>query len=132
MNTITRNISFKSQTSQAINPATISVIEFSEREQKTRGMQSLLLFWTLAIISIIIPIAHIILVPTFLIGGVVVAKRRWNQKEEGITADGNCPACANAITINLEKKAELPQWHSCPQCNDSLELQAQNNQHTSD
>jgi len=125
---IIRDIHFKSQGSEAIKPATMSIATFSERERKIRGIQSLLLFWSIATISVLIPIAHIILVPSFLIGGVVVAKRRWNRGEEGISAEGDCPSCTHAITIDLEKKAELPQWHHCPQCNDSLEFQAENGQ----
>ncbi len=103
---------------------TMRVQRFSEQECKLRAVKTLLLFWLIAAVCILIPIAHFILVPGFLIGGVVAASRNWKRTAEGLEADGECPVCHNAITIDLEKSAELPQWRSCPHCSESLELQS--------
>jgi len=121
---VTRNIQFKSQKNNNINPAEMHLLTFSVQEQKVRAIKTLLLFWAIATVCVLIPIAHFILVPGFLIGGIVAAKRRWDKSEEGIDACGVCPDCENTICINLDKNAELPQWHSCPECGDILELQA--------
>ncbi len=121
---VTRNIQFKSQKNNNINPAEMHLLTFSIQEQKVRAIKTLLLFWTIATVCVLIPIAHFILVPGFLIGGIVAAKRRWGKSEEGVYARGICPDCKNTISINLDKNAELPQWHNCPECGDMLELQA--------
>ncbi len=121
---ITQAIRFKSQKNGKTSPAEMQALAFSKQEQKTRGLQTLALFWVIATVCVLIPIAHFILVPGFLIGGVVAAKRRWNKDKEGLDARGACPACHNNIRIALEKNAELPQWHDCPECGDALELQA--------
>lgn len=120
---VNRNIQFKSQKNNSTRPAEMHLLAFSLQEQKVRAIKALLLFWAIATVCVLIPIAHFILVPGFLIGGIIAAKRRWNKSEEGIDAKGMCPDCENNICINLDKNAELPQWHSCPECSDALELQ---------
>jgi len=121
---ITREIQFKSQKSGESNSANMYVTAFTPQEQKVRALKSLMIFWAIATLCILIPIAHFILVPGFFIGGIIVAKRRWEVEEEGIEATGSCPACHNNICIKLDKNAELPQWKNCPECTDPLELQA--------
>jgi len=121
---ITRNIQFKSQKNGKTTAAEMHAIAFTKQEQKARALKTFLLFFLIASVCVLIPIAHFILVPGFLIGGIIAAKRRWNKDMEGIDAKGDCPYCNNHICIKLEKNAELPQWHDCPQCSDALELQA--------
>ncbi|GMQ99639.1 MAG: hypothetical protein BMS9Abin18_0461 [Zetaproteobacteria bacterium] len=121
---ITRAIRFKSQKNSESNSAKMYVIIFTQQEQKMRALKSMMIFWAIAALCILIPIAHFILVPGFFIGGIVAASRHWKIKEEGIEATGSCPACHNGICIKLDKNAELPQWKDCPECTDPLELQA--------
>jgi hypothetical protein len=121
---ITRMIQFKSQAGSGANPAEMHVSLFSPREQKMRALKSLLTFWAIALVSILIPIAHFLLVPGFLLGGVIVASRRLKIAEEGHDASGICPDCENHICIPMDKNAELPQWHDCPECSDPLTLQS--------
>lgn len=119
---VTREIHFKSQKTAAQCAARMHVTAFSDHEQKIRAIKSLLGLWGIAAVCLLIPVAHFILVPGFLVGGIIVASRRMKTAEEGIDAEGTCPACNNDIQIPLEKNAELPQWHDCPQCGDPLEL----------
>ena len=121
---ISRTILFKSQKNGETSPAEMHVTKFTPKEQKMRAIKSLLIFWAIAVACVPILIAHFLLVPGFIIGGIIVAKRRWNKSAEGIDASGACPACNNDICIKLDKNAELPQWHDCPECSDPLELQA--------
>ena len=120
---ITRTIQFTSQTSGEANSAEMHVTSFSPHEQKMHALKSLLVFWAIATVSILIPIAHFLLVPGFLLGGIIVASRRWKVVEEGRDATGLCPSCGNHICIQLNKNAELPQWHDCPECSKPLALQ---------
>lgn len=122
---IKENIILFSQKTGSSLPATMDVVAFSDQEQKMRALKSLLFFWSIAIVCVLIPVAHFILVPAFLITGTIAAKRRWNSAKEGITTEGTCPVCNKPITIHLEKNADLPQWHNCPACEASLELQAE-------
>ena len=121
---ITRKIQFRHQASGKAAPADMHVTQFSPKEQKIRALKSLFAFWLIAAVCILIPIAHFLLVPGFLIGGVIVASRRWKTEEEGSDASGPCPVCSHSISIDLDKNAELPQWHDCPECAEPLELKA--------
>jgi hypothetical protein len=120
---ITRTIQLKSQAGETTQ-AEMTLQTYSNTERKKRAILTLLGFWALAALSIPILIAHFILVPGFFIGGIVMSSKRWRTEEEAEGVSGTCPACHNEITINLEKKGELPQWQYCPSCNDSLELDA--------
>jgi len=121
---ITREIQFKSQTNGKNTSAEMHVMAFTQQEQKMRALKSLMGFWAIAALCILIPIAHFILVPGFFIGGIIVASRRWKTEQEGIDASGPCPECNNKICIKLDKNTELPQWKDCPECSDPLELRA--------
>jgi len=121
---ITQTIRFKSQKSGAITTAEMRAVTFTNKEQKMRALKTFLIFFLIASFCVLIPVAHLVLVPSFLVGGIIAAKRRWNKDAEGIDAKGSCPDCRNNISIDLEKNAEFPQWHNCPECGDALELQA--------
>jgi hypothetical protein len=120
---ITRTIQLKSQAGDT-SQAEMTLQAYSNAERKKRAILILLACWTGAAASIPILIAHFILIPGFLIAGIVLFWKRWKTEEEAESVSGVCPACHNEITINLEKKGELPQWQYCPSCNDSLELDA--------
>ena len=120
---ITRTIQFKSQKNGALSSAEMHIVTFTQQDQKIRALKALLTFWGIGVLCVLIPIAHFILVPGFLIGGVIAASRQWKIEQEGIDATGTCPACGKDTCISLDKNADLPQWKDCPECGDSLELQ---------
>jgi len=121
---ITREIQFKSQANGKSSPAEMHLTLFTRQEQKMRALKSLMGFWAIAALCVLIPIAHFILVPGFFVAGIIMASRRWKTDREGIDASGLCPACNNQICIKLDKNAELPQWKDCPECSGALELNA--------
>lgn len=120
----TTPICFKSQKSGAIKAGEMKIVCYAAREKKIRALKSLLLFWLLAGVSVLIPVAHFFLVPVFFIAGIFLAAQRWRTTEEGMEAAGACPACGKPITIGLDKSTELPQWHDCPACGEPLMLLA--------
>jgi len=119
---VTRTIHFKSQKSAHISDAKMFVQTYNDKEQKIRAIKTLLLFWLIAAVCVLIPIAHFLLVPGFFIVGIIKAIKLWSKAEDGLSAKGDCPACQNSITFNLEGSTELPQWKDCPECGESLEL----------
>jgi len=120
---ITRDILIKSQSGGETVPGKMDIVEFTEKEKKARAIKSLLTFWGIGAVCVLIPIAHFILVPGFLIGGAIVAKRKWETDREGLDATCTCPDCGEEVSISLEKNPELPQWLNCPNCLRPLELQ---------
>lgn len=120
---MSQTIQLKSQAGQT-SQAQMTLRTYSRAERRKRAILTLLGFWALAVLSIPIMIAHLVLVPGFFIGGIVLSSKRWKTDTEAESVSGTCPACSNEITINLDKKGDLPQWQYCPSCSDSLELDA--------
>lgn len=115
-------IQFKGQKSKVDKPATMLVRNFTEKEQKIRAIKTLLKFWGIALLCVLIPVAHFILVPLFFIMGIMKAVKLLHKAEDGLHAEGDCPACEQQIQLNLDNNAELPQWMDCPECSEGIEL----------
>ena len=119
---IIKNIQFKGQKSKTVNPAKMWIQSFNEKEQKVRAIKTLLKFWGIAALCILIPIAHFLLVPLFFIMGIVKFMKLLHKAEDGLYAEGTCPSCEQHVKLTLENNAELPQWIDCPNCKQAIEL----------
>ncbi|WP_038250404.1 hypothetical protein [Ghiorsea bivora] len=119
---IIKDIHFKGQKSKVMNPAKMWINTYNEKEQKVRAIKTLLNFWGIAALCILIPIAHFLLVPLFFIMGIMKSMKLLHKAEDGLYAEGNCPACEKQIKLNLDNNADLPQWIDCPNCKQAIEL----------
>ncbi len=127
MEDIQKDILFKAQQSGQSSAATMHIRRYTDKEQTIRAIKTLLKFWGIAACCVLIPVAHFFLVPLFFIMGIVKAFKLKNKAEEGLDAQGKCPACQQDILLNLDNNAELPQWLNCPQCDAALALQEEHN-----
>ena len=119
---ITKDIQFKGQKSKVTNPAKMWICSYNEKEQKVRAIKTLLKFWGIAALCILIPIAHFLLVPLFFIMGIAKSIKILHKAEDGLYAKGSCPSCEQHVKLNLENNANLPQWIDCPNCKEAIEL----------
>lgn len=119
---IIKNIQFKGQKSKTANPAKMWIQSFNEKEQKVRAIKTLLKFWGIAALCILIPIAHFLLVPLFFVMGIVKSLKLLHKAEDGLYAKGTCPSCEQQVKLTLENNAELPQWIDCPNCKQAIEI----------
>ena len=95
---------------------------FSNAERVQRALKMLAILWALALVTVFIPIAHFVLVPTFLLAGPIVAFRRYGMKSALEKVGAVCPACSQKIIIPLEPTDQLPKRTYCPACNKPLRL----------
>lgn len=95
---------------------------FSNTERVQRALKMLVILWALALATVFVPIAHFVLVPTFLLAGPIVAFRRYGMKSVLEKAGGACPACGQEIAIPLAPGDRLPKRGYCPACNKPLRL----------
>ncbi|RMH60368.1 MAG: hypothetical protein D6678_05870 [Zetaproteobacteria bacterium] len=95
---------------------------YEDGERTMRAAKALGMYWLIALLCVLIPVAHFVLVPGFLVAGVVAAKRKKDMAEEGLHAQCVCPACGKDVRIDLEHSADIPQWRKCPECSTGLEL----------
>ncbi|HKJ82513.1 MAG TPA: hypothetical protein VJ961_00660 [Mariprofundaceae bacterium] len=96
---------------------------YTPKERKIQALKALFGMWALALLSIPIIIAHFVLVPGFFIAGIFFSYKKMTAGEQDAEhADGDCPSCGKAISINLERDGSLPQFRYCPECSEPIEL----------
>ena len=100
----------------------LHITHYSQSERTSRAIKMLALMWTLALITLFIPLAHFVLVPAFLIAGPVVAYKRYQTEEHPSCAVGECPTCKQPASIHLEPSDTLPMWTYCSANNDPVQL----------
>jgi hypothetical protein len=119
---IEQPIQFANQSGKS-NPAIMHWTKYTPKERKTQAIKVLLTMWGLALLCVPIIVAHFILVPGFFFAGIFLSYKKLTAGEmDAETADGDCPSCGKAISINLERDGSLPQWRYCPDCSESIQL----------
>lgn len=78
--------------------------------------------WGLAALSILVPVAHFVLVPGFLIAGPIAALVRYRQQSGVLGGEGTCPACGETMTMDAHED-EWPLWEICPACRASVRIE---------
>lgn len=99
----------------------ITILYLSTGEQFKRSIKKLVLFWGIAIGTVFIPIFHFVLVPGFLILGMVMFFLSFNIGEILMIKKCLCPKCNEEFELQ-ECKIEWPISQSCGNCRNSLSL----------
>jgi hypothetical protein len=95
---------------------------FNSGERMGRAGKVLGISWALALVTLFIPIAHFVLVPTFLIAGPVMAAMKYKVETVMEKVHGICPECNQVVDIVLEPNDKLPKHTYCPACNKPVHL----------
>lgn len=101
---------------------TLYVRKFSVRDRVLRALVMLGVMWLLAVLAVLIPVAHFVLVPSFLLAGPVVALRRYRVTEVNDRVTGACPTCDSEMAIPLDSSDPLPLWTYCPSAGHPIHL----------
>ncbi len=72
--------------------------------------------WGFALITLFIPLAHFILVPGFLIGGLVIAVRWSGQTRTYVDVRGRCPVCEQESGFKVRGEFLLAKETTCQAC----------------
>ncbi len=83
--------------------AAVTVREYDPGERTRRALKVGGVFLGIAILCVLIPIAHFVLVPGFLILAIVMAARRLGQRRQIVRVHGRCPRCATDQDFMIEK-----------------------------
>lgn len=103
-------------------PATAVVIEQSTGERVGRVLAGLGMFWALALGGLFIPVAHFVLVPAFLVAGVIMAIRRSREDRRLVLVRGACPRCGAEQAFEGGGRFENGRSLDCPACHGSFAL----------
>lgn len=100
----------------------VTIQAFDRTRRWRRALQGLGKWWGVALLSVFIPIAHFVLVPSFLLYGVWQGVQRLGTTEVARDARGTCPDCGQDQVLELASRWHTPQSVTCRRCRRSLQL----------
>lgn len=95
---------------------------FNGRQRLLRAVIALFLCWLAALLSLPIVGAHWLLVPGFLIYGVVLFVKNLRSERLVRSVAGRCPVHGGDVNVKLNGDQWPPLWLYCPQCRGSLHV----------
>jgi hypothetical protein len=101
---------------------TVTVQEFSREERVRRALGGLGTWWGIALGSVFIPVAHFLLVPSFLLYGLWQFAQRLGTTSRATGARGICPDCGAEQVLELAPRWRVPQPVTCRNCQRGLRL----------
>jgi hypothetical protein len=109
-------------------PATATVQNQSSAERLRRTAAGFGLCAGLALVGLFIPVAHFILVPTFVGAGIAVAIVRAREDTRLLRVHGVCPRCATTQDFEGGGRFTPTRSLDCPTCHTNLTLTASTEQ----
>ena len=78
----------------------------------------------LAAVSVLLPIAHFVLVPGFLVAAPIVAMRRLREGASIVALAGTCPRCNETRTFEVKGPFGKDVRTTCATCSFAIEVEA--------
>ena len=104
--------------------ASLLTVTFDRARRLRRALRGLLGFWGAMVVSVFIPIAHFVLVPSFFVTGLYQFFRRLKVHEQVRGVHGACPDCGAEQDFEVGSRLALPQAIQCRACRRGLTLSA--------
>jgi len=102
--------------------ARVRVARHDPPARTRRALKALGLCWGLAVVTVLVPIAHFVLVPGFFVLGIVLAVRRFGEATTVLGAFGHCPRCDAARDFIATGALRAEMRAQCPVCRNELAL----------
>lgn len=103
-------------------PGSVTIRTFDREQRLRRAFAGLGKWWAVALLSVLIPVAHFVLVPSFLAYGGWQFFQRLGTAELATEARGTCPDCGTEQAFELAPRWRAPQPVTCRQCHRGLRL----------
>jgi len=100
---------------------TLLVDRFDRAARVRRALKGLGGFWGAMVVSVFLPVAHFVLVPSFFFIGIWQCVRRLKMTERVRGAHGRCPDCGTEQDFELGS-SRVPQSVTCGSCHRGLTL----------
>ncbi len=95
--------------------------QLSLRDRRKRALKGLALCWLLALLSLPIMFFHFVLVPTFLITGLVLFKLKMGEETLVLGGIIPCPACEESCRVSPQAE-QWPMGINCGSCGKGLDF----------
>jgi len=96
------------------------IVEQSAGQRLSRALAGLALFWALALGGLFIPVAHFVLVPSFVTAGIIMAARRAREHRRLLLVRGTCPRCGVEQEFKPGGRFASGRSLGCPRCHGNL------------
>lgn len=93
----------------------VTLQEWDSSDRMKRALKMFGMLWGAAVVSVLIPLAHFVLVPGFLIAGPIVAYFVYQNEKMILGGQGTCPNCGKPFTI-AKGKVRWPMNDLCSEC----------------
>ena len=106
-------------------PATRGVVAVARHDpgaRLRRGLLALAACWGLAAVTILVPIAHFVLVPGFFLLGIWLLVKRLGEDATIDSVSGDCPKCGEPRTFHASGRLKPEVKVQCPVCRNEREL----------
>ncbi len=100
----------------------VTIHEFDREHRVRRAVAGLGKWWGVGLLTVLIPVAHFVLVPSFVAYGVWQFFQRLGTVELAADARGTCPDCGAEQRLDLAVRWRAPQPVTCQQCHRGLKL----------
>ena len=104
------------------SPARALIVEQTPGQRFARTLGGLGMFWGLALVSVFIPVAHFVLVPTFVVAGIVMAIKRAREDRRLLWVRGACPRCGAEQELKPGGRFVDGRTFDCPSCHGNISL----------
>jgi hypothetical protein len=88
---------------------------FNSGERMINALKKLALYWVISIFSILIPVAHFILVPLFFFLGIFFFYRSYKSQGKVLAGSVPCPHCQKVLTLGPQE-LQWPVSEICQSC----------------
>lgn len=94
----------------------------TKQQRSWHAFRSLFRWWLLALFSVLIPVAHFVLVPLFLLLGLIFSVRTFLQSEVLSESRVECPKCGKKFEI-VTLTARFPIFDICKECEAQVRIE---------
>ena len=102
--------------------ARVAVVRHTSAARAWRALRVLALCWGLGVLAILVPIAHFVLVPGFVLLGIALAVGRLREGATIVGVSGTCPRCGVERALEAGGRLRAETRAACPECLNSLAL----------
>ena len=94
---------------------------WSARERAIRSIKTFMVWFTLAAVSIFIPVLHLFLAPILFVICILATSSVYRQKKQIFGGIATCPICNNEFSI-ISGYSDWPISSNCESCNRAITI----------
>jgi endogenous inhibitor of DNA gyrase (YacG/DUF329 family) len=103
-------------------PAIVTTEEVSPGARVRRAMTGLAACWLAAGVAVFLPVLHLVLVPTLVVGGIAAAVVLGRQARRVLDVQGTCPRCLKEVAFEAGGHLRPTRLVNCPRCHTNVTL----------